>query len=43
MLTREAVPMSLDAQFINPQEDGHFNNRGLSVLGTLAGEALAAL
>ncbi|MBE6768567.1 MAG: sialate O-acetylesterase [Ruminococcaceae bacterium] len=43
MLTREAVPMSLDAQFINPQEDGHFNNRGLSVLGTLAGEALATL
>ncbi len=43
MLTREAVPMSLDAQFINPQADGHFNNRGLARLGTLAGEALAAL
>ncbi|MBE6758137.1 MAG: sialate O-acetylesterase [Ruminococcaceae bacterium] len=43
MLTREAVPMSLDPQFINPQEDGHFNNRGLALLGRLAGEALAAL
>ncbi len=43
MLTREAVPMSLDAQFINPSEDGHFNNRGLAILGTLAGNALAAL
>lgn len=43
MLTREAVPMSLDAQFINPHADGHFNNRGLAILGTLTGEALAAL
>ena len=43
MLTRDAVPMSLDAQFINPHADGHFNNRGLAILGTLAGEALAKL
>lgn len=43
MLTREAVPMSLDPQYINPQADGHFNNLGLSILGRLAGEALATL
>ncbi len=43
MLTREAVAMSLDAQYIHPTESGHFNNRGLSLLGTLAGKALAAL
>lgn len=43
MLTRKTATMSLDARFINPAEDGHFNNLGLSLLGEAAGHALAAL
>lgn len=43
MLTRKTATMSLDARFINPTEDGHFNNAALSMLGEAAGHALAAL
>jgi len=41
MLTRVCPAMSLDAKWINPYAEGHFNNAAMTVIGTEAGRALA--
>lgn len=40
MLTDVAARLSKDARFLNPHAAGHFNNRGLRLLGGIAGRAL---
>lgn len=43
ILTRLAATMSKDPTYINPHACGHYNNKGMEILGTAAGEALAKL
>lgn len=43
VLTQICKQLSLDEQYINPQADGHYNNKAMTHIGTIAGEALAQL
>ncbi len=43
MLTRASAELSRSKPYLNPQAPGHYNNAGMTVLGTLAGAALAQL
>lgn len=43
LLTQICKTLSLDEAYINPFEDGHYNNRAMTVIGETAGTALAAL
>ncbi|MBQ8683686.1 MAG: hypothetical protein IJ518_04125 [Clostridia bacterium] len=43
LLTQICKTISLDPEYINPDAEGHYNNKGLSLIGTEAGKALATL
>ena len=43
MLTSVCKELSTKEQYINPKEDGHYNNKAMEIIGTAAGEALARL
>ncbi len=43
MLTRKATELSLDNEYINPNADGHYNNLGMSIIGSDAGKKTAML
>ena len=38
MLTKICPKLSQQAEFINPQADGHYNNAGMEIIGREAGE-----
>ena len=41
MLTRICPEISLQGRWINPFEEGHYNNAAMTVIGTEAAKALA--
>lgn len=43
MLTKICPIISLDPEYINPNAEGHYNNKGLNLIGREAGKALATL
>lgn len=43
MLTQVCKELSLDAKYINPDADGHYNNKAMARIGQEAGTALAKL
>ena len=43
MLTRVCTELSMNKDYINPEASGHYNNKGMEIIGTEAGKALAAI
>lgn len=43
LLTQICKTLSLDAQYITPGADGHYNNKALTLIGQAAGKALSQL
>ena len=41
ILTRVCAQLSQDQAYINPRAEGHYNNAGMEIIGSQAGEALA--
>ena len=43
LLTQICGRLSMDPQYLNPYAEGHYNNRAMTLIGTDAGNALAAV
>lgn len=43
LLTQITKELSLNREYINPEVDGHYNNKAMTIIGSTAGKALAKL